>query len=231
MDPIVKTFSSGISYEFIEYYSLEAQWLLSNEPESLAWVDEHVLPDWTVIDAGAHIGLYTMLLSIKAIFGKVIAFEPCKKTLSMLAKNLAYNQGRFGNDFRNVHVEPIALGSKVERNKREILYLTDGTNEYGKTEDLFNFTTIDDYAIVRQFNRLDFIKIDVDGWDYDVLLGAAEMLQKFRPYVIVEVNSALEWRGHNGWDVHYLLANLGYDHRVVDPTPNNWLCWPKEKSA
>jgi len=228
MEKTIKSFKNGIALELIAGYAPILRWLSSDEPETCDWMVDHVQPDWTVLDVGAHIGVYTMILSILASKGKVYAFEPCETTRNMLLQNMAYNSGRFS--FSNVRVFPLAVGNITGRNVDETLWLTDGTDQYGKTTGKFQFTTLDDFCLHQHnLKHIDFIKCDVDGWDYEVLLGAQEVLRKFRPYLIVEINYALKWRGHTIKEVGNLLDKVGYQHKPIDPTPGQWLCWPEEK--
>jgi FkbM family methyltransferase len=229
MEKTTKTFKNGISFELIAGYDLLQPYYATNEPETCDWITDHVRPDWTVIDVGAHIGLYTMILSRLVSDGTVYAYEPSERSRNMLAQNMAHNCNVF--DFTNIHMLPVAVGSIAGRSIPATLWLTDGNNDYGKTYGEFNFTTLDNDCIKHSMvSRLDFIKCDVDGWDYDVILGAQETIKRFRPYIIIEVNYALKWRGHNQDDLNQLLESLQYQHRVIDPSLGNWLCWPQEKA-
>jgi FkbM family methyltransferase len=224
-----KTYKNGIVMEFVAGYDGMQQFCGTAEPESLAWVVDHVHPDWTVLDIGAHVGLYTLILSCLTPNGYVHAFEPSDAAREMMAKNMSHNHGVC--NFTNVRIVPMAVGTTAGRSVPATLWLTDGTVQYGKTDGIFNFTSIDEYCVNHPMvNRLDFIKIDADGWDYDILLGAIEAIQKYRPIILMEVNYALLWRNHNADDVHCLLESLKYQHKVIDPTPGNWLCWPEERA-
>ena len=202
----------------------------SAEPETKDWMCDYILPDWTVFDVGAHIGQFTMLMSLKALYGEVYAFEPSEVSRKMLSANMAHNDGKWGHRFTNVHLFPLAVGDKSGRGLKETLWLTDGTDQYGKTTAEFDMTTLDDFCLTHNMvQRVDFIKCDVDGWDYEVLLGAQKVLERFRPYLIVECNYAMGWRGHTQADLEQILSKYNYQHKVIDPTPCNWLCWPEEK--
>jgi FkbM family methyltransferase len=230
MEKVTRTYKNAISYDFVAGYNDLRNWYAESETETHEWVIDHVQPDWTVFDLGAHIGSYTMLLSYLTPNGKVFAFEPCIETRRMFAANLAYNKGRWGCDFSNIRLVTSAVGNRTGHNVAETLWLTDGTPTLGKTTALFDMTTLDDFCITHNMvSRLDFIKCDVDGWDLDVLQGAQQVLAKYRPYLIAEVNYALAWRNHTFYEVDELLVKNHYCHKVIDPCPGQWLCWPEEK--
>ena len=230
MEKVTKSFKNGIDLELVAGYEPMRQWYPTAEPETGDWIVDHVLPNWTVFDIGAHIGVYTMLLSKQAYEGEVYAFEPCEYTRKMLAENLVYNQGQNPKIFSNVHIERLAVGARSGQKIPAKLWFTDGTLDYGEITGEFDFISLDDFCLINPgITHLNFIKCDVDGWDYDVLVGAKNVLKKFRPFIIVEVNYALKWRGHDQNDVDRLLTSLQYRHRIIDPSPGNWLCWPEEK--
>jgi FkbM family methyltransferase len=230
MEKVTRTYKNAITYDFIAGYDGLRNWYQEAEPETHEWIIDHVQPDWTVFDIGSHIGGYTMLLSYLAKNGKVFAFEPCEATLRMFAANLAYNKGRWDCDFTNIHLSPVAIGNKVGRDITETLWLTDGSPTLGKTTGQFNMTTLDDFCLKHNMvSRLDFIKCDVDGWDLEVLQGARKVFERFRPFLIMEVNYALGWRNHTFYEVQDLLDQYHYCHKTIDPCPGQWLCWPVEK--
>ena len=74
------------------------------EKREMDFVKKTVKEGWTVIDIGANIGYYTLLLSkLVGKNGKVIAFEPDKDSISMLKKNIKHN------NCRNVQIVPMAV--------------------------------------------------------------------------------------------------------------------------
>ena len=61
---------------------------------------------------------------------------------------------------------------------------------------------------------LDVLWLDVEGHEYDVLLGARETMQKYRPTVVVEINEQCEIRGIQPEDIRTLLRMTGYEFVV-----------------
>jgi FkbM family methyltransferase len=231
MTMIRKTYKDGFVLELVDYYELLHEYgsYENSEPQTEDWVVDHVGDDWVIFDCGAHIGYYTMLFSHCAPSGRVYAFEAGGASHEKCLRNLAHNAQRFGYDFTNVEVLRVAVGDRNERGVEEVLYLS-GTPDYGKTRGRFDFITLDAFCAKRGIDRLDLIKSDVDGWDYEVLLGARESIRRFRPIVVAEVNYALEWRDHSPEDVARFLDEMDYAHDVLDcPGPTNWVMIPRER--
>jgi hypothetical protein len=63
--------------------------------------------------------------------------------------------------------------------------------------------------------RLDLIKIDVDSFEMEVLGGARETIERFNPFIAIEVNGAAELRGNTRQDVLRLLVDMGYTQAEV----------------
>jgi FkbM family methyltransferase len=136
----------------------------------------------------------------------VYAFEPTS-TVGMLEQNLKF-QG-----CKNVSVHRQALsnkpGRRTERIYRQVL------DPAAPEETECDFTTIDEFVASEQMARLDLIKIDVDGYDFEVLQGAEATLALFNPWVVVELNWMLETRGSSRGEVLAWMANRGYNEALV----------------
>ncbi|MEA2991689.1 MAG: hypothetical protein QOD40_609 [Alphaproteobacteria bacterium] len=136
----------------------------------------------TVLDVGAHIGAHTIFFS-QAVGprGAVIAFEPQRVLYQMLVANLALNE------ITNVGPLQAAAGAEPGRAFVPLIdHTTTGSpGSYSlSTEagDPVNVMPIDSLALP----QCHFIKIDVEGWEQDVLIGAAATIAKFRPILYVE---------------------------------------------
>ena len=141
-----------------------------------------------VIDAGANYGDSAIWWSKK--FGaKVFAFEPLSDVFSELQKNIKLNAV-------NVVAYNIALGQGEEVNGNTYGGMfSKGGNLKIKTERLDNYS----------FEKVDFLKIDVEGFEYEVLNGAEKTISKFKPRIIIETHSQ-ELRKV----CHRYLSDLGY---------------------
>ena len=142
-----------------------------------------IRPGMTVVEVGANIGLLTVPFArLVAPGGKVIAFEPQRIVYQMLCGNLALNaitnafahNSAIGCGPGSITVPPVDytkpgnFGGVSLRGRKE-----------GETVPLL---TIDSLSL----DRCDFMKIDVEGMELDVLQGAAHTLERFRPRLYVE---------------------------------------------
>lgn len=128
----------------------------------------------TVVDIGAHVG--TFAIPIAAEVGKVIAFEPSSETFSILSRNAEVN---------TVQLQLInkALGSS---NGSGTLLVRNASNAGANT--LVAGGDIPVGTLDEEVAHADFIKIDVEGMELDVLRGGARLIERARPVVFFEVN-------------------------------------------
>jgi len=183
--------------EFREYYP-------NCEMETKNWFVTNIQPEWTMLDCGANIGYYSILFSQLAPRGKVYAFEPTS-TVNLLKANLE------ANSCGNVEVLKLAVGKHMGRIQEGIFRIWGHDAEMGE----YDFITIDGFILDRRLSRLDCIKIDVDSFDFEVLLGAEESLEKFNPWIVVELNHALNKRGQSDMEALEWLASRGYSEALV----------------
>ena len=165
-----------------------------------------------VADAGANIGLFTLyVLALGA--RKVHAFEPVAETLAMLKANLALNRAG-----RRVRVHGFALGAA--EGGAELLCNTGGEGSArlaGPVTDASRGVT---YACRRPVavrpldavikGKVDFIKIDTEGAEGEVLKGAAGLIRRFKPALSV----AAYHRRSDRKTLPALLRRLRPDYRI-----------------
>lgn len=142
-------------------------------------VREQIKEGDIVVDVGANIGYYTLIFAqLVGKSGKVIAFEPEPKNFEILKKNIAIN------NYDNVIVEQKIVSEKCGSMK---LYVSDSDivgHRIQQMGNLENFVevesvTLDDY--MKKLNldeKVNFIKIDVEGAEPNVLEGSKKILEK-----------------------------------------------------
>jgi len=185
-------------------------WAGAYERELVDWMKRTLKPGMTVLDVGANIGYFSAIAAgLTGDKGQVHAFEPVPQTFSRLQKNLSA--------FGWAHPYPFAVGDTsgmhaIYRNKSEegwssLLHNSD-LEPSGEVETI----RLDDWARERKIERIDFIKMDIEGSEFRALAGAREVLSKFKPTIAAELNAdCLARDGRTPADVLGLLGAAGYE--------------------
>jgi len=200
-----------------------------------------------IIEAGANNGSETILFgSIVGKKGKVYAFEPVPHIIKRLKINAILN------DFDNIiDIVPNALGNKADDIK---FYISDLTIANQGMSSKFNYAlakhfiyikqiTLDQFFSEKQLERFDFLKMDVQGGELDLLEGGLESIRKFKPIILTEAaTEELKSAGKSIKDLWIKLNELGYNifycsgktiERLSNENslkPGNWLAVTELKS-
>lgn len=183
------------------------------EMDTKRWWVNNIKSNWNIIDAGANVGVYTMLFIEKC--NKVYAIEPCKTTFELLKLNLKENLSEI--ELKKIDLINVALSNHMET-KTDKIYHRWGSEPIIEE---FKFTTIDKLV---SDNKLEIhaIKIDVDSYDYEVLQGCRELLKTQHPIVIVEISiQALALRNNSKDDIMKYMNNLNYINTDVFNVENH----------
>jgi len=145
--------------------------------------------------------------------GKVFAFEPVKSEFKKFKKNILINRSS------NIKAEQMALGNK--NGAAEIFVCLKGKEAYSslkkpnvsaplKKEQCL-ISTFDKYVEENKIKQVDFIKIDVEGGELDVLKGAVKTLNYFRPFLMCELADirTKAW-GYNASSIYKFLLDYNY---------------------
>lgn len=195
-------------------------WKGTYEPELARLTRLLIDPQRDVVDIGANIGFFTVL-SAKHTKGKVFAVEPVPKILMLLRQNLLHN----GVESRVDVFEGVICDSTGTISMRVV----SGHEEYSSTVQLVHPSaegrairnievtalTLDDLVLNNGLN-VGFVKIDVEGAEHKVLMGARNTIVKMRPVIMSEFSPKL--LRANGADPSEIIKRLQKDgYRVVDP--------------
>ncbi len=144
----------------------------------------------TILDIGANIGFHTLYFAeLTGETGKVIAFEPVPTNFA----KLTYNVGL--NTFKNIELRNIALGNKAENIsiKADINSNNPGAYHlFDREGDVLINCQIGDELIKDQ--PIDFIKIDVEGYESFVIDGLTQTIKKNKPIIVFEYDSSYHLR-------------------------------------
>lgn len=175
-----------------------------------------------VLDVGANIGLYSLHASRSVgKKGKVISIEPDPVVYNQLVHNLEIN------GIRNTETHNLALGSK--NGFEDLLVNSDsGFNSLGATgrgevvkRVAVKVMTLDSFAAEHKLKDVDFIKIDVEGFEGEVMLGGESFLRKESPIILCELsNKNYSPLGKSIPSVMKLVRELGYNILELDRNKN-----------
>lgn len=165
------------------------------------------------LDIGGNIGLQSVRMSQAAgKTGKVYAFEPLSYLQEKFKKNIALNKAD------NVLLFPYALSDAEGEAEFAIDHaawnqgtFSLGGNIEGNEKQKVIIKVADNLPEVKEIGSLALIKIDVEGFEYQVLRGLKQTLQKHRPRIIFEYDDNY-WlkNGAKMADCYTYLLSLGY---------------------
>lgn len=205
---IVTANVDGINYELdlIELIDSSLYHRGCFEPHTTATITKYVQPGMTALDVGANIGCHTLRLArLVGETGRVIAFEPTPWGFAKLQKNISLNESH------NITLEKLALSDSNGDDSvflRSSWHLDGTTGDEGKKP--VTFIRLDDYVSQMGLTQIDFIKLDVDGYESRVLRGALATISRFRPMIIVECSTKPDAVNANVVDTIDTLDSLGY---------------------
>ena len=167
------------------------------EPDTVRWIEEHLSEGDVYYDIGANVGAYSLVAA--SIFKKVTvySFEPSIFTFPVLCKNI------YSNDMGSI-VNPVCLvlfnksgyydfsysgiGPGIAYNSATIIKDVEYSSK-SITKIKQQFVTLDDFVKLDDVLFPNFIKLDVDGVEYEILQGGAGVLNDERlKYIIVEID-------------------------------------------
>ena len=211
------------------------------------FVWQFLQPGMTVLDIGAHHGFYSMLAAKRMENkGLIVAFEPSTRERKRFDLHMRWNGAQ------GVLLEPYAVSSASGALK---FYCVDTAytmmNSLKKPrlegpvhEDSVEAVSLDEYIENRGIQKIDFIKIDVEGGELEAFRGAQGVLDKIRPIVMCEVLdyvteawgypartkvTFLKERGYEWFDFGKNGELFEHEERESYSEPKNYLAVPREK--
>lgn len=208
----------------LEEYRINS--IFEKEPETIAWIDSICNSDSVFYDIGANIGIYTLYMNYKNPMMQMFCFEPVQNNFNSLQNNIILNNAK------NVHPFNIALSNN---NMITNLFISDTRNgnsgaqikapinekgenfEAKKIEKILSFQL--DYLVNNlNFPQPNFIKIDVDGHENEILNGMKVILENEQlKSLLIEFNDDNQFQK---WQSVFNKIGLFIDQKF-DNLPNN----------
>ena len=184
------------------------------EANEFAFLDQYLKPGMVFVDAGAHEGLYSVFAAIRtAPGGRVLAIEPSARERAICEANLELNSCA-------ATVIPCALAAAD--GEAEFLLAQDhrsGHNTLGAfawggvhiaSRQTVSVRSLDSLAAEYGLERLDVLKMDIEGAETQALRGGVRVFGELRPVVIVEVSPrSLEAQGSSQEELLATFEELG----------------------
>jgi FkbM family methyltransferase len=155
------------------------------ERDIVSLVERLTQPGWTVFDIGANIGAHTIRFStLVGPRGRVFAFEPMDYAFNKLTRNLSLNETQNTRAFKLALSDENAVARRVNYRSS---WSTTG-ERLAETSSV-DFRRLDDWCVEHDITRVDLIKLDVDGHEWQVLKGGLSSIALHRPIVLIEAGA------------------------------------------
>lgn len=220
-DPVVEidNFDGSIRMSIDRSRSMGAAifWTGFHEFREFLFLHRFLTRTMVVIDVGANQGEYALFAARRVTQGKVVAFEPLPTILHVLYKNVSLN------NFKNIQIFEMGLSDaegyfeihEIDDAHEGLATAYPGKRK-SKSVHKIVLRTLDDVIREQAIERVDFIKIDIEGGELKALKGSLETLKRFRPAVMAEINAeTYAAAGYTVNDVGSFFQELGYDAYTI----------------
>ncbi|HET9054425.1 MAG TPA: FkbM family methyltransferase, partial [Cyclobacteriaceae bacterium] len=187
-------------------------WSGFHEFHEFLFLNKFLKKDMVFVDIGANLGEYSLFAARRLSSGKVLAFEPMPKMYALLEENRALNQ------FENITIFKYGLSAQEAilpiheiENAHEGLSTFFPGDQKSRTITNVPLKVFDAEMDSLGIERIDFVKIDIEGSELNALKGAKKSIQKFKPVVMVEINQkTYGMAGYSVEDMFSFFAELSY---------------------
>ncbi|MEQ1878428.1 MAG: FkbM family methyltransferase [Bdellovibrionia bacterium] len=184
------------------------------ENDTLAVLKKMVQAGDTCLDIGANIGAITIALAdLVGSNGRVEAFEPGPVFFTQLQHNLSMNESlkaRVGLHQLGLSDKPGSLKWQESNVYTGTASMYAGVRDGARDTIELPVVRLDDFEPIRKLPKINFIKIDVDGLEREILYGARGLLTKHRPRLYFETTMWNDEMKAAAQDIEKYLRGLGY---------------------
>lgn len=181
-----------------------------------------------IFDIGANVGIMSLQFAQSAPKGRVYSFEPTHYAFSRLKKNISLNPG-----FENIIIPILTFISSENKENSKIKAYSSWKVDGEKSADLHPIhwgtakntdgvmsVTLNDFCSKNKIERIDFIKIDTDGHEYEVMQGGKEAIAKYRPQIIFEIGIYMMKEKNIDFSFYYNYFN-SLNYKLLDAESGN----------
>ena len=205
------------------YFGSIVYWHGYHHSDELIILNKFLKPEMVFVDIGANQGEFALFAAKRLTQGRVLAFEPMDEMHRHLLENVELNH------FHNVVTHHCGLaesaGERAMYTSQDVR-LFHSVNEglasifpsKSRSTPMGNarFEVFDSIFKASKLNRLDMIKIDVEGAELPVLMGASAMLKQYKPALIIEINNeTFETAGYSTRHLIDFLNSLNYSVALI----------------
>jgi FkbM family methyltransferase len=179
-------------------------WAGAYEPELVSLLKRTIKPGMTFLDLGANIGYFSVIAAgLVGDSGHVHSFEPMPQNIVRLRRNL--------EPFHWSVAYPCAVSNvtgevPIHYSDKEAGWASIYNQHHLPGNSIVSAIRLDDWVLDYPVNRIDFMKLDIEGSELDALLGAQQALCHFHPTIVAETKS-----GWNYDEIRQLLSATGYE--------------------
>ncbi len=193
LDIFSKIYNGNLKgYRFIVITPYDDYFTTEYEQDSFSYVINEIKqkPESVIFDLGANLGYFSLLCASHSASAKIFAFEPIPANMTILCRHLLIN------DIKNVTPVNLAVSDNLglvdfSADNQSVSYTYKQSSSYYGTRHLnikIGTTSLDILNTQFGFTEPDIIKIDVEGAEYDVLLGAEALIKKCRPKILLSTH-------------------------------------------
>lgn len=183
---------------------------LDHDQNMLPIVLSYIPIGGVVLDVGCFIGDHAIAYAERVgRNGRVLGFEPDEDSFMCMGFNMVNYDNFVGYN--------IALGVGGHKASLNKVATNEGMNYLADGNDI-NVHSLDTVIPAQNLNRIDFIKIDCEGYELDVLQGGQRTIQKYKPKMLIEINEmTLNRNNVKREDIYEWLDVAGYVYHNIYP--------------
>lgn len=201
----------GINYKLDISHVVDHYLYFGIKDKSYETIIETIKNSKTILDIGANIGTTALYYASINAEAKILAFEPHPITFKRASENIQLNK------FKNIQLINLGLGEHKEIVKLyEVNEHNPGMNRIiAENKNLpykeIEIDSLDNILSERQISKIDFIKIDVEGFEYAVLAGGKKSIMQSKPIMFIELDdNNMRENNKSARELIELLLSFGY---------------------